>query len=82
MIPSEVRSAEDLRRIVEERDTKNVTIAMADTNGLVAWQYISRDKLYSVLEGGWGMPPLVAGAGFRRCHHGGAGDRRRLGRLC
>ncbi len=64
MIPSEVRSAEDLRRIVEERDAKNVTIAMADTNGLLRGKYISRDKLYSVLEGGWGMPPVVLALDF------------------
>ncbi len=35
MIPSDVRTTEDLHRIVEERDTKNVTIALTDTNCLL-----------------------------------------------
>ena len=64
MKTSDVRTAEDLRHIVEERDAKNVTIAMTDTNGLLRGKYSSRDKLYSVLENGWGMPPLVLALDF------------------
>ena len=64
MKTSDVRTAEDLRHIVEERDAKNVTIAMTDTNGLLRGKYISRDKLFSVLEGGWGMPPMILALDF------------------
>ena len=64
MIPSEVRNAEDLRRIVEERDAKNVTIALSDMHGLLRGKYISRDKLESVLEGGWGNPPVMLALDF------------------
>jgi len=64
MKTSDVRTAEDLRHIVEERDAKNVTIAMTDTNGLLRGKYISRDKLFSVLEGGWGMPPVILALDF------------------
>lgn len=59
MTPQEVSSAEDMRRIAEERGAKNVTIAMSDMNGLLRGKYISRDKLDSVLDNGWGMPPLI-----------------------
>ena len=64
MIPSEVKSAADMRRIVEERDAQNVTIALSDSNGLLRGKYISRDKLFSVLENGWGMPPVVLALDF------------------
>lgn len=64
MTPTEVKSAEDMRRIVEERGAKNVTIAMSDMHGLLRGKYISRDKLNSVLENGWGMPPLILALDF------------------
>ena len=64
MNPSEVKSAADMRRIVEERDAQNVTIALSDSNGLLRGKYISRDKLFSVLEHGWGMPPVVLALDF------------------
>ena len=65
MISSDVRTTEDLHRMVEERDAKNVTIALTDTNGLLRGKYISRDKLFSVLENDWGMPPVVLALDFR-----------------
>ena len=52
MIRSNVHNIEDLCRIVEERDAKNVSIAVSGTNGLSRGKYISRDKLFSVLENG------------------------------
>ena len=52
MIRSNVHNIEDLCRIVEERDAKNVSIALSGTNGLLRGKYISRDKLFSVLENG------------------------------
>ena len=52
MIRSDVHSIEDLCRIVEERDAKNVSIALSGTNGLLRGKYISRDKLFSLLENG------------------------------
>ncbi len=64
MTPQEVQSAEDIRRIVEERGAKNITIAMSDMHGLLRGKYISRDKLLSVLENGWGMPPLILALDF------------------
>ena len=64
MTPKEVTGAEDMRRIVEERGAENVTIALSDMHGLLRGKYISRDKLFSVLENGWGMPPLVLALDF------------------
>ncbi len=64
MTPQEVESADDMRRLVEERGAKNITIAMSDMHGLLRGKYISRDKLLSVLENGWGMPPLILALDF------------------
>ena len=52
MIRSDTHNIEDLYLIVEERDAKNVSIAVSGTNGLSRGKYISRDKLFSVLENG------------------------------
>ena len=79
MTPSEVQSAEDMRGIVEERGAKNVTIAMSDMHGLLRGKYISRDKLLSVLENGWGMPPLILALDFDDIIMQATED---LGRLC
>ncbi len=64
MIPRDVRTAEDMRRIVEERSARNVTIALTDTNGLLRGKYVICDKFLSALEGGWSMPPVVLAAHF------------------
>lgn len=64
MKPAEVRTAEDVRKIVEERDIEHATIALADMHGLLRGKYISRDKLLSVLDHEWGMPPVVLALDF------------------
>ncbi len=58
MKPAEVRTPDDVRRILEERDAEHVTIAMTDMQGLLRGKYISRNKLLSVLDNGWGLAPL------------------------
>ncbi len=64
MIPCGVRNTEDPYRIVEERNAKNVTIAVPDAKGLLRTKYISRDKQFSVLKNGWCMPPVVLALDF------------------
>ena len=59
MIPRDVHTAADLRRIIEKRGAKNVTIAVPNAKGLLRTKYISRDKQFSVLKNGWCMPPVV-----------------------
>lgn len=64
MIPRDVHTAADLRRIIEKRGAKNVTIALTDTNGLLRGKYVSRNKFLSALDSGWTMPPLVLATHF------------------
>ena len=64
MKPEDVRTAEDVRQIVEERNAEHATIGLTDMQGLLRGKYVSRDKLLSVLDHDWGMPPLVLALDF------------------
>jgi glutamine synthetase len=59
MKPAEVRTPDDVRRILEERDAEHVTIAMTDMQGLLRGKYVSRNKLLSVLDNDWGLAPVT-----------------------
>ena len=64
MKAEDVRTANDVRRIVEEQNVQHATIGLTDTQGLLRGKYVSRDKLLSVLEHDWGMAPLVLALDF------------------
>jgi glutamine synthetase len=57
----EVKTAADARRIVEERGLTHVKVAMADMDGVLRGKYLSRDKFFSALEGGFGFCNVVFG---------------------
>jgi len=59
MKPAEVCTPDDVRQILEERNAQHVTIAITDMQGLLRGKYVSRKKLLSILENGWGVPPLI-----------------------
>jgi len=61
MQPREVRTAADVRRIVEERRLSHVKLGVVDIDGIMRGKYISRDKLFSALEGGFGFCDVVLG---------------------
>ena len=57
----EVRTAEDARQIVEERGLKHIKVGVFDMDGILRGKYMSRDKFYSALEGGFGFCDVVLG---------------------
>ena len=59
MNPRDVRTVEDARRIVEERNADHVNVAVTDMHGLLRGKYMHKDKFLSSLEGGFGLPPLI-----------------------
>ncbi len=57
MNPRAVKTAVDVRQLIEERDVEYATIAMVDYAGQLRGKYVSRAKLLSVLDNGFGVPP-------------------------
>lgn len=61
MDPRMVKSAQDARTIVEERELKNVKVGIFDIDGVMRGKYISRDKFFSALEGGFSLCDVILG---------------------
>jgi glutamine synthetase len=61
MQANDVNSAEDARRIVEERQLKHVKVGVFDTDGVMRGKYMSRDKFFSALDTGFGFCDVVLG---------------------
>ena len=61
MDPRDVRTAEDARRIVEQRDIEHVKVGVFDIDGVLRGKYMSRRKFLSALEGGFGFCAVVLG---------------------
>jgi len=57
----EVRTAEDAKKIVIERDVKAIKIAVNDIDGILRGKYISRDKFLSALDGPLGFCDVILG---------------------
>ncbi len=57
----EVRTADDAKKIVIERDIKTIKIAVTDVDGILRGKYISRDKFLSCLDGSLGFCDVVLG---------------------
>lgn len=61
MRASEVRTAEDARRIVEERDLSHVKVGAFDMDGVLRGKYMAREKFLSAMSGGFGFCDVVLG---------------------
>lgn len=61
MRANEVRTAEDARRIVEERNLSHVKVGVFDMDGVLRGKYMARDKFLSALDGGFGFCDVVLG---------------------
>jgi glutamine synthetase len=59
MTPDEVRSVEDAKKIIAEREADHVVIGVPDLQGFLRGKYISRDKALGALEKGMGVPGVV-----------------------
>lgn len=56
-----VRTAEDARRIVEQRGLSHVKVGMFDIDGVMLGKYMSRKKFFSALEEGFAFCDVVLG---------------------
>lgn len=61
MEPSDVRTAADARRIVEERGLDYVKIGIFDTDGILRGKWVAKEKLFSALEAGFGFCDVLFG---------------------
>jgi glutamine synthetase len=59
--PREVKSVEDARRIVEERNLSHIKVGLFDNDGVMRGKYMSRAKFFSALEHGFAFCDVVLG---------------------
>lgn len=57
----EVKTAEDARALIEQRGLTHVKLGLSDIDGVLRGKYLSRDKFFSALEGGFGFCDVVMG---------------------
>jgi glutamine synthetase len=61
MNPRDVKSVDDARNLIQERDASHVKVGIVDLDGVLRGKYVARDKLLSGLEHGIGMCDVVLG---------------------
>jgi glutamine synthetase len=59
--PRSVTSIADARAIVEERELSHVKVGLFDIDGVMRGKYMSREKFFSALEGGFAFCDVVLG---------------------
>lgn len=59
--PREVKTVEDARRIVEERQLSHVKVGIFDIDGVMLGKYMSRSKFFSALEHGFSFCDVILG---------------------
>lgn len=61
MQANEVRTADDAKRIIEERELSHIKVGVFDIDGILRGKYMSREKFYSALDKGFGFCDVVLG---------------------
>ena len=61
MKPREVKTAQDARKIVEERGLSHVKVGLFDNDGVMRGKYMSREKFLSSLDNGFAFCEVVLG---------------------
>jgi glutamine synthetase len=61
MQPEEVKTAAQARKIVETRGLQHVKVGVFDADGILRGKYMSREKFFSALDGGFGFCDVVLG---------------------
>ena len=61
MKANDVRTVEDARRIVEQRELSHVKVGVFDIDGVLRGKYMSREKFFSALDKGFGFCDVVLG---------------------
>lgn len=59
--PRDVKTVEDARRIIEERNLSHVKVGVFDIDGVMLGKYMSRKKFFSALEQGFAFCDVVLG---------------------
>ncbi|GHC17241.1 glutamine synthetase family protein [Aidingimonas halophila] len=57
----DIKTADDARRIVEERGLSHVKVGMFDIDGVMLGKYMRRDKFFAALESGFSFCDVVLG---------------------
>ena len=61
MNPREVKTIDDAKKIVEERGLSHVKLGLFDNDGVMRGKYLSREKFFSSLDGGFSFCDVVLG---------------------
>jgi glutamine synthetase len=61
MDPRQVKTADDARQIVRERNLSHVKLGVFDVDGVLRGKYLGRDKFFSALDSGAGFCDVVLG---------------------
>jgi len=61
MNPRDVKTIEDAKQIVEERGLSHVKVGLFDNDGVMRGKYMSREKFFSSLDGGFSFCDVVLG---------------------
>ena len=57
----DVKTLEDAKAIIEERNIDHIKLGVFDVDGVMRGKYVSRDKFFSALEEGFGFCDVVLG---------------------
>ncbi len=57
----QVKTTQDARKIIEERELKHVKVGVFDIDGVLRGKYMSKEKFFSALESGFGFCDVVLG---------------------
>lgn len=61
LAPRQVRSVADAKQIVEARGLSHVKVGLFDNDGVMRGKYMSREKFFSALDGGFAFCDVVLG---------------------
>lgn len=57
----DVKSVQDAKKLVESRGLDHVKVGVFDIDGILRGKYMSREKFFSALEGGFGFCDVIVG---------------------
>jgi len=61
MDPRNVNTADDARKVVQDRGLEHIKVGLFDVDGIMRGKYISRDKFFSALDNGFAFCDVVLG---------------------
>jgi glutamine synthetase len=61
MKPRQVKSIEEAKQIITERELAHIKVGVFDIDGILRGKYMSKDKFFSALEHGFGFCDVVLG---------------------